>query len=189
MSEHHSNLCTCQLAFEAAASDTRRITGPIRPHGSLRTLAERGFSRLLEAIPAFLGLGDDAISIDSDHAGQPKLFHAGSALSKCFITLDQLEQLCQERPGKYLVEGLLPTDEVHVAVGDSGLGKTPWAYQLGPMCGCWQTISRPSGQARPGSLLRPRKWPGVDTWLGPFDLRISRNRGLSLRFPDPARRR
>jgi hypothetical protein len=26
---------------------------------------------------------------------------------------------------------LLPADEVHVAVGDSGLGKTPFAYQLG----------------------------------------------------------
>jgi hypothetical protein len=25
----------------------------------------------------------------------------------------------------------LPADDVHVAVGDSGLGKTPWAYQLG----------------------------------------------------------
>jgi hypothetical protein len=26
---------------------------------------------------------------------------------------------------------MLPADDVHVAVGDSGLGKTPWAYQLG----------------------------------------------------------
>ena len=42
----------------------------------------------------------------------------------------------------YLVDSLLPADDVHVAVGDSGIGKTPWAYQLGicvaagvPFCG------------------------------------------------------
>src|SRR5258708_36203667 len=47
------------------------------------------------------------------------------------FTLDQLEKSLQENPVSYLVEGLLPADDVHVAVGDSGLGKTPWAYQLG----------------------------------------------------------
>jgi len=47
------------------------------------------------------------------------------------FTLDQLEKLLKENPVSYLVEGLLPADDVHVAVGDSGLGKTPWAYQLG----------------------------------------------------------
>jgi len=47
------------------------------------------------------------------------------------LTLDQLEQLLQKEPVSYVVQGLLPANDVHVAVGDSGLGKTPWAYQLG----------------------------------------------------------
>jgi AAA domain len=48
-----------------------------------------------------------------------------------FVTLDQLERICKAQPANYVVEGLVPADDVHVAVGDSGLGKTPWAYQLG----------------------------------------------------------
>lgn len=48
-----------------------------------------------------------------------------------FISLNELERMVHENPVNYLVEGLLPADDVHVAVGDSGLGKTPWAYQLG----------------------------------------------------------
>lgn len=48
-----------------------------------------------------------------------------------FITLDELEIICADSPSSYVVDGLLPADDVHVAVGDSGLGKTPWAYQLG----------------------------------------------------------
>jgi hypothetical protein len=51
--------------------------------------------------------------------------------SRGFVTLDELERICRAQPSKYVVEGLLPADDVHVAVGDSGLGKTPWAYQLG----------------------------------------------------------
>lgn len=47
------------------------------------------------------------------------------------VSLNELERICQQNPTTYLVEGFLPADEVHVAVGDSGLGKTPWAYQLG----------------------------------------------------------
>jgi hypothetical protein len=47
------------------------------------------------------------------------------------VTLDELARCCKEQPINYLVEGLLPAEDVHVAVGDSGLGKTPWAYQLG----------------------------------------------------------
>ena len=50
---------------------------------------------------------------------------------RSFISLTELERLCRQRPTNYLIEGLLPADDVHVAVGDSGLGKTPWAYQLG----------------------------------------------------------
>lgn len=48
-----------------------------------------------------------------------------------FVNLEQLTQLCAEQPMSYVVDGLLPASDVHVAVGDSGLGKTPWAYQLG----------------------------------------------------------
>jgi hypothetical protein len=60
------------------------------------------------------------------------LTHDASPLpSRSFVNLRELEQLCQEQPASYVVEGLLPADDVHVAVGDSGLGKTPWAYQLG----------------------------------------------------------
>jgi AAA domain/Bifunctional DNA primase/polymerase, N-terminal/Primase C terminal 1 (PriCT-1) len=50
---------------------------------------------------------------------------------RSFISLNELERLCRERPTNYLIEGFLPANDVHVAVGDSGLGKTPWAYQLG----------------------------------------------------------
>jgi hypothetical protein len=48
-----------------------------------------------------------------------------------FISLNELERTNRENPVSYIIEGLLPVDDVHVAVGDSGLGKTPWAYQLG----------------------------------------------------------
>ena len=48
-----------------------------------------------------------------------------------FVTLLELETRCRQQPVHYLVDGFLPADDVHVAVGDSGLGKTPWAYQLG----------------------------------------------------------
>jgi hypothetical protein len=55
----------------------------------------------------------------------------GAAMSEPFVTLEELEQICKAEPTSYVVEGMLPADDVHVAVGDSGLGKTPWAYQLG----------------------------------------------------------
>lgn len=54
-----------------------------------------------------------------------------TASSNSFVTLDELERICKSQPAAYIVDGLLPADDVHVAVGDSGLGKTPWAYQLG----------------------------------------------------------
>jgi hypothetical protein len=64
-------------------------------------------------------------------------------------TLDELVSLLTQSPPRYVVEGLLPADDVHVAVGDSGLGKTPWAYQLGlcvaagvPFLGHYVTQSR-----------------------------------------------
>jgi hypothetical protein len=54
-----------------------------------------------------------------------------SAPPAAFVSLNELEQICQQDPAEYVIEGLLPANDVHVAVGDSGLGKTPWAYQMG----------------------------------------------------------
>lgn len=48
-----------------------------------------------------------------------------------FVTLEDLERECVQEPVTYVVDGFLPAADVHIAVGDSGLGKTPWAYQLG----------------------------------------------------------
>jgi hypothetical protein len=70
--------------------------------------------KMLSLVPIASKLGDDELSFASG-----------------IMTLNQLERLCHEHPTNYIVEGLLPADDVHVAVGDSGLGKTPWAYQLG----------------------------------------------------------
>lgn len=81
----------------------------------------------LSGVQAVLGLGDDVISIGTESSRVT----SRASLSDTFITLEQLEQVCTEQPGEYLVDGLLPVDDVHIAVGDSGLGKTPWAYQLG----------------------------------------------------------
>ena len=52
-------------------------------------------------------------------------------VEKSFLTLDEIEQRCAKQLTRYVVEGFLPVSDVHGAVGDSGLGKTPWAYQLG----------------------------------------------------------
>jgi hypothetical protein len=67
-----------------------------------------------------LGLGLDDITLA-----------AATGFPPYFLTLSELEELCQQEPPSFLVEGLLPDDDVHVAVGDSGIGKTAWAYQLG----------------------------------------------------------
>lgn len=69
---------------------------------------------MLNLVSAICGFGDDILSLASR-----------------FLTLDELQILLQRQPANYIVDGLLPADDVHVAVGDSGLGKTAWAYQLG----------------------------------------------------------
>lgn len=56
---------------------------------------------------------------------------AQTPVQRSFISLTEMERIYRENPISYIIEGLLPADDVHVAVGDSGLGKTPWAYQLG----------------------------------------------------------
>lgn len=50
---------------------------------------------------------------------------------KLAFTLAEFKRRLHETPTKYVVEGLLPARGVHVLVGDSGIGKTPFAYQLG----------------------------------------------------------
>jgi AAA domain len=74
---------------------------------------------------SILGFGTDVVTVAAARANATILHTLG------FVTLAELAQRCQENPAHYLVEGLIPADDVHVAVGDSGLGKTAWAYQLG----------------------------------------------------------
>jgi hypothetical protein len=81
---------------------------------------------------------------------------------EAFVTLDELERLYREQPSNYLVEGLLPADDVHVAVGDSGLGKTPWAYQLG--------LCVASGQPFLDHAVRPSKVLYYDMENGSDDI-------------------
>jgi AAA domain len=47
------------------------------------------------------------------------------------LSISEIKRRLVGEPENYIVEGLLPANEVSVAVGDSGLGKTPLAYQLG----------------------------------------------------------
>ena len=49
------------------------------------------------------------------------------------VSLPEFERLCAAQPSAYVVETLIPEASVCIAAGDSGLGKSPWAYQLG-MC-------------------------------------------------------
>ncbi len=54
-----------------------------------------------------------------------------SGLRFGLLTLDELEALVNEKPSSFVVERLIPQASIVLAVGDSGLGKTPWAYQVG----------------------------------------------------------
>ncbi len=115
MNQQHSEIALARPVIEVASH--RRSFG----------------TRLVETLGAVLGLGDDAVSVVAGQSANETVrsLARGSARSNSFVNLDQLEELCKEQPGEYLIEGLLPVDDVHIAVGDSGLGKTPWAYQLG----------------------------------------------------------
>ncbi|HEY6410361.1 MAG TPA: AAA family ATPase, partial [Ktedonobacteraceae bacterium] len=46
------------------------------------------------------------------------------------VSLPDFEQLCAAQPSVHVVETLIPEASVCIAVGDSGLGKSAWAYQL-----------------------------------------------------------
>jgi hypothetical protein len=47
------------------------------------------------------------------------------------ISLPEFESRCNAAPESYVVEGLIPEASINIAAGDSGLGKSPWAYQMG----------------------------------------------------------
>jgi|SRR5215469_13084640 len=47
------------------------------------------------------------------------------------VSLPEFQRLCAAEPSAHVVEGLIPEDFVCTAVGDSGLGKSSCAYQLG----------------------------------------------------------
>ena len=49
------------------------------------------------------------------------------------VSLHEFERLCAEEPSAHVVEALIPEASICLAAGDSGLGKSAWAYQLG-MC-------------------------------------------------------
>lgn len=47
------------------------------------------------------------------------------------VSLSEFERLCAAEPNGYVVELWIPGLSVCIGVGDSGLGKSAWAYQLG----------------------------------------------------------
>jgi len=47
------------------------------------------------------------------------------------VSLPEFESQGNAGPESYVVEGLIPEASVNIAIGDSGLGKSPWAYQMG----------------------------------------------------------
>lgn len=49
------------------------------------------------------------------------------------VSLPEFERLCATERTEHIVGNLIPEASVSIAVGDSGLGKSAWAYQLG-MC-------------------------------------------------------
>jgi hypothetical protein len=124
--------------MKAPDSDTlawRPVGTRLDWRASLRDFYAKWRGSGLEPVEPDLKMADDLTPLPASHQAaephqMPKVAVA-VGLRDSFVTLDQLERLCREEPIAYLVEGLLPAADVHIAVGDSGLGKTPWAYQLG----------------------------------------------------------
>lgn len=54
-----------------------------------------------------------------------------SAKDARIVSLSDLRTQSKENPSDYVVAGLIPESSVNIAIGDSGLGKTPLAYQMG----------------------------------------------------------
>ncbi len=82
---------------------------------------------------------------------------------------------------QHIVEGLLPRRSVNILVGDSGLGKSPLAYQL--------ALAAASGQPFLGFATRPSKVLLVDYENAPWDSRRileQQRRHLGLaEYPSP----
>jgi len=100
----------------------RRLTLPVR--GVSRhapTMLNRIIDRAGDLFLMLLGLGADSITV------------ASAILAHRLLTPEQLAHLCQleHRDGGGLVAGLIARRSVSILVGDSGLGKSPLAYQLG----------------------------------------------------------
>ena len=61
---------------------------------------------------------------------------ANQKLRNRVVSLREFDSQCNANPPAYVVEGLIPEESVNIAAGDSGLGKSAWAYQLG-LCVAW----------------------------------------------------
>ena len=88
---------------------------------------ERKFLRAWEQLPKLNPDGRKAV------LAQMQELHQGQRPSYGVISLPDFQRLCAAEPNAHVVETLIPEASVCMAVGDSGLGKSPWAYQLG-MC-------------------------------------------------------
>src|SRR5215469_15973162 len=76
----------------------------------------------------------DASPLPERGAPQMQAATALSRKSACrVVSLPEFERECAAQPSAYVVDTLIAEASVCIAVGDSGLGKSPWAYQLG-MC-------------------------------------------------------
>ncbi|HXN52166.1 MAG TPA: AAA family ATPase [Candidatus Acidoferrum sp.] len=131
MGEQHSEATVGRPLIEGAPRRASFHSGSIG--GAFLKVSATAAHPVWDAVRTIFGWGDDEITLAGSHTERPQLPEATRASrdSNTFVTLAELERLHQEKPGDYVVDGLLPGGDVHVAVGDSGLGKTPWAYQLG----------------------------------------------------------
>src|SRR6202790_4042140 len=127
MDEQHLDIAIGRPIVEGAPRRVSLLAGLAGWGDSLRAFSAK-WRTGLEPVAVDAGQEGDVISLTT---GESKTTDVESARSNAFVTLDELERACKEEPIAYLVDGLLPAADVHIAVGDSGLGKTPWAYQLG----------------------------------------------------------
>jgi len=131
MDEQHLDIAVGRAVFEAAP---RRVSLRTGLAGWCESLWDFSTKWRTELDPVDVDAGKEGGLIPASAtqaAEQPNTSNVESARLNAFVTLDELERACKEEPIAYLVDGLLPAADVHIAVGDSGLGKTPWAYQLG----------------------------------------------------------
>jgi len=121
MDEQHLDIAVGRRILEAAPKRVSIRSGLAGWCESLWDFSTRRLTELNHPVDVEAGKEGDVIPAAT----------AEAARLDAFVTLNELERACKEEPIAYLVDGLLPAGDVHIAVGDSGLGKTPWAYQLG----------------------------------------------------------